>query len=223
LIKERHRKRMALSIVFPNQDELGKAKEFLSRLGYEYQEINRLRELGGIRVPFLVLQGGGNEAVHSILQARIALCGRVEYRPPLEGAVQDLPTPPEAAGHTFSYMEGGRMISLFRSKIAVAKAHEVVDGYATLWGIKCWINDVWARRHNIERCYESRREISVIEIFKRLPGTNCEKCGELTCLAFAALILQGKHRLSECRPVFEDGQYPNLLPPLQQIADGYGL
>jgi len=264
---------MALSLVFPNRDELGKAKQLLNRLCYEYHEVNSLAHLDEAAVPFLVVRENGSEAVHTLLQAKVALSGRVEYRPPLEDVDQGLPCPPEGQedivgrvvvmsltpcaadpekirliahisgdlskvmpylnavrrgsynpnANTFSYIDAGRMISLFQSKIAAAKAHEVLDGYATLWRIKCWINAVWARRESIELSYESRKAINVLEIFKRLPGTNCRKCGELTCMAFAALTLQGKHGIAECRPVFENGEYPQLLPPLQQIADGYGL
>ncbi len=259
--------------MFPNREELARAKGVLVGLGYEYQEINLPEVLEGLAVPFLVLQKDVSEAVHALMKARASLSGRVRYRPYMEDVADGLPEPvpqhqdkvgnvvvmsvgpcmadPEKirlishisgdigkvmpylnavrrgsynpSGNTFSYMDGGRMISLLRTKIAVAKAHEVFDGYATLWRIKSWINNIWERRDALEPSYESGKEITVLEIFKHLPGNNCKKCGELTCMVFAALTLQGKHRILECRPVFEEGEYPGLLPPVQQIADGYGI
>ena len=37
-----------------------------------------------------------------------------------------------------------------------------------------------------------------IQIFKRLPKTNCKECGKLTCLAFAMDLTAGEVDLSEC-------------------------
>ena len=37
-----------------------------------------------------------------------------------------------------------------------------------------------------------------MDIFKLLPQTNCRKCNEKTCLAFAASVFKGKRDLNEC-------------------------
>src|SRR4030042_988298 len=37
-----------------------------------------------------------------------------------------------------------------------------------------------------------------MEVFKLLDGSNCRKCNELTCLAFAAAVFKGQRRLIEC-------------------------
>jgi len=39
---------------------------------------------------------------------------------------------------------------------------------------------------------------NVMAVFKLLPQTNCRKCNEATCLAFAAAVFQGKRPLSDC-------------------------
>ena len=39
---------------------------------------------------------------------------------------------------------------------------------------------------------------NTMEIFKLLDKSNCRKCGEPTCLAFAAAVYQGKHTIEEC-------------------------
>jgi len=38
----------------------------------------------------------------------------------------------------------------------------------------------------------------MIEIYKKLPGTNCGKCGLSTCMAFAMKVKKSQVRLSEC-------------------------
>ena len=45
---------------------------------------------------------------------------------------------------------------------------------------------------------------NAMEVFRLLPKTNCRKCGESTCLAFAGAVFIGKSRLSDCPYVPED-------------------
>lgn len=52
---------------------------------------------------------------------------------------------------------------------------------------------------------------NVIEILNLLEKSNCKKCGEKTCMVFAAAVLQGKKQLGDC---------PQL--PREQVAQ-YGL
>lgn len=37
-----------------------------------------------------------------------------------------------------------------------------------------------------------------LEVYKRLPKSNCKQCGAATCLAFAAAVIKGEKRLQEC-------------------------
>ena len=46
----------------------------------------------------------------------------------------------------FTYMDGHRMVSLFRDRIGIAKANDIVDAWASLERVRCLANDVWARR-----------------------------------------------------------------------------
>jgi hypothetical protein len=43
-----------------------------------------------------------------------------------------------------------------------------------------------------------------MELFKLLPKTNCRKCNEPTCLAFAAAVFTGKRQIYECPCLDED-------------------
>ncbi len=42
-----------------------------------------------------------------------------------------------------------------------------------------------------------------MELYKYLPKTNCKKCKEKTCMAFALALLQGKARIDDCPPLLE--------------------
>jgi ArsR family metal-binding transcriptional regulator len=125
-------------------------------------------------------------------------------------------------GPTFTFMDEYRMVCLYSRRITMAKADDIVDAWAVLEGIRSRVNDVWARRHTISPSYERRERPPALEIYKRLPGTNCKECGELTCLAFAAHLWQGQTTLGRCRPVFA-GTHPHLKQALIDICAGLGV
>ena len=126
------------------------------------------------------------------------------------------------AGPTFTFMDGYRMISMYPRRIAVAKADEIVDGWRTLEAIRRRANDVWRRRGEIEPSYEMREKPPALEIFKRLPRTNCKMCGQTTCLAFAVRVYLGELPVDRCLPVF-GGEFGRLKDALMEICAGLGV
>ena len=125
-------------------------------------------------------------------------------------------------GPNLSFMDSYRMISLYPHRIAIAKADDIVDAWRTLEMIRCRVNDVWLRRSQIEPSCEMRRKPPVLEIFRRLPRTNCRTCGGLTCLAFAIRLYEGFASPLECKPVFA-GPLPGLREPLREICGHLGV
>ncbi len=101
--------------------------------------------------------------------------------------------------NTLTYNDAHRMIAVYANRITIAKADEIVDAWLTLARIRDLVEETWARRDSIVPLYETRKRPPAIEIWRRLPGTNCGECGERTCLAFAARLWSGRARLDECR------------------------
>jgi ArsR family metal-binding transcriptional regulator len=122
----------------------------------------------------------------------------------------------------FTYMDGHRMVSLFRDRVAVAKADDIVDAWASLERVRCLLNDVWGRRATITPSAETRRRPPALEIYKRLPGTNCRECGEATCNAFAWAVWRGDVQPHHCAPVFR-GDRGDLKDALLAICAGLGV
>ncbi len=91
-----------------------------------------------------------------------------------------------------------RMVALYGTRLAVGKTDEIVDTWRTLARVKDLVNRTWARRDTIEPCMEERSRPQPLQIFKRLPRTNCRDCGETTCMAFAARLARGEAVLSQC-------------------------
>lgn len=53
----------------------------------------------------------------------------------------------------------------------------------------------------------------MIDIYKKLPGTNCGECGEPTCMAFALKVKNAQRKIPDCPYVKEeDGESLNQEP-----------
>jgi hypothetical protein len=59
----------------------------------------------------------------------------------------------------------------------------------------------------------------MIEIYKKLPGTNCGKCGESTCIAFAMKVKKSQANLSDCP--FMGGESLPLPAPAPDSSSSY--
>ena len=126
------------------------------------------------------------------------------------------------AGPTFTFIDGHRMICLYPGRITIAKADEMVDAWRVLETIRRRVGEVWARHQQIQPSFERHERPPVVEIFRRLPGTNCHECGERTCLAFAARLWRGLAAPGLCLPAF-DGRQTRFREPLLEICRGLGL
>ena len=123
---------------------------------------------------------------------------------------------------SFAFCEQHRMVGLFARRITVAKADDVVDGWRVLEAIRCRAGRLWARRAELAPCHERRQRPPALEIFRRLPRTNCRACGEATCFAFAGRLWRGEASPTLCAPVFQ-GQYGHLRDALCDICAALGV
>jgi acetyl-CoA decarbonylase/synthase complex subunit gamma len=73
------------------------------------------------------------------------------------------------------------------------------------------------------------KELSPIEVYQLLPGTNCKECGETNCMAFAAKLVNREATLHECPPLLEpkhkeafDKLWALLKPSIRAVEVGTG-
>jgi ArsR family metal-binding transcriptional regulator len=114
------------------------------------------------------------------------------------------------------------MIVLYPRRITIAKADEIVDAWLTLEGIRRFAEETWANRARVEPCFTTRKKPPALEIFKRLPRTNCGLCGEPTCMAFAMRLWAGEASVRKCTPVFEPAN-ARTKEALIEIIAGMGV
>jgi ArsR family metal-binding transcriptional regulator len=125
-------------------------------------------------------------------------------------------------GPALSFMEGHRMVCVYSRRIAVAKADDLVDAWRCLESIRCRANAVWARRDRIQPFHGTRARPPALEIYNRLPKTNCGECGEKTCMAFALRLWGGEASPARCTPAFE-GKFRHLKAALREICAALGV
>jgi ArsR family metal-binding transcriptional regulator len=125
-------------------------------------------------------------------------------------------------GRTLTFMEGYHMMTLYPRRVAIAKADDIVDGWRVLEAIRCRVNEVYSRRTFIEPLYTKRDKPPALDIYKRLPRTNCRRCGQNTCMAFALSLHSGQTRPFLCQPVFEE-DYAHLRDGFREIVARLGF
>ncbi len=71
------------------------------------------------------------------------------------------------------------------------------------------------------------KQISPIDVYKLLPRTNCQECGEENCMAFATKLVNREKTIQQCSPLLQEDNkdaymklWALLKPPVKEIAVG---
>ncbi|MEW6220108.1 MAG: LuxR C-terminal-related transcriptional regulator [Thermodesulfobacteriota bacterium] len=73
----------------------------------------------------------------------------------------------------------------------------------------CHLNGLHARKGVLEPDFRRVRPVPALEVYRILPRTNCGRCGQPSCLAFAGALATGRADLDQC---------PGLAAPMEQKA-----
>jgi ArsR family metal-binding transcriptional regulator len=119
--------------------------------------------------------------------------------------------------------KGVRLITVYPRKVTIAKADDVADAEETLAWLCGKINYAYEHMDTIKPVYEGKIRVKPLDIYGLLPRTNCRECGEQGCLAFALLLLQEKHLLSDCGPLSREEKWGDKLGRLKEVLEALGL
>jgi ArsR family metal-binding transcriptional regulator len=125
--------------------------------------------------------------------------------------------------HTLTYTKGRRVINLYNIKVALAKIDDIIDAWNILNEIKDLVNKTYQNKDKIKPNYEAGVKLTPMQIYDWLPKTNCKRCGEATCLAFAVKLLQGEQKLENCKPLFVDKKFEKSKLIMQEMTETLGL
>lgn len=105
---------------------------------------------------------------------------------------------------TLTIKKDGKLFTLHAQHITLAKIEDEKEAEEILGWLKDLINDTYENRAKIEPNYSMAAELKALDIFKLLPGTNCKKCGEPACLAFAVKVVGRDIEIAKCDPLFSE-------------------
>ena len=109
---------------------------------------------------------------------------------------------PDTCVVTFRRTRG--FMTLYPDKIYITQVDSVNAGLELLNALVDAINATWDHRAELHPIHTQRRAPRPLDIWTQLPQTNCKRCGEETCLAFACNLLLQKRSLDECKPLKDD-------------------
>ena len=122
---------------------------------------------------------------------------------------------PETLTLTFRRQPG--FMTLYPDKVYITQVKDADEGLELLKALVEAINVTWEHRANLKAATTARRAPRWLDIWALLPQTNCKLCGEATCMAFAAAILQDKRELSECKPLLSDEAFVDRKAALEAM------
>ncbi len=94
---------------------------------------------------------------------------------------------------TLTFKKEGGLITLYPRKVAGGQIENIELAHRILNWLKDLVNECYKNKDKIEPLYERQQQLLPLDVYKFLPQTNCKKCAEETCLAFAVkLINEGK-------------------------------
>jgi len=96
----------------------------------------------------------------------------------------------------------GHLITFRPKNIAITKLEDEKDARAVMENLKHIINETYQNRDHIKPDYSSSKEVNASDINRLLPGTNCKKCGDRSCFAFAFKLARKEAAILKCVPLF---------------------
>lgn len=114
-----------------------------------------------------------------------------------------------------------RMITLYPTQAFVAKVIDEKDAEDVCEWLKDLINNTYDKKDEITPSYERKKKLSPSDIYKLLPQTNCKKCGEIKCFAFAFKVAKEEKNIILCSELLS-GNYNEKRDLLIQLLKSAG-
>jgi ArsR family metal-binding transcriptional regulator len=124
---------------------------------------------------------------------------------------------PETATLTFRRPHG--FMTLYDNRVYITQVVDTAEGLELFEALKNAINTVWEKRDELIAVTNKKRTPRHLDIWELLPRTNCGKCSEATCLAFAVGLLQHKRELDECPLLNNDMNFTDRRATLEAMLE----
>jgi ArsR family metal-binding transcriptional regulator len=112
----------------------------------------------------------------------------------------------DRAGEVLLRDTGNQKYAVRPREIRVAFVQNLADAQSIISELVAEVNRIWRQHDDIKPDHSEKIFPPVLGLYRRLPGTNCRRCGYATCMAFAADLSRGKCRPDQCPPLNEAAQ-----------------
>jgi ArsR family metal-binding transcriptional regulator len=109
---------------------------------------------------------------------------------------------PDAPTLTFRRRPG--FLTFYANRVTITQVRDVDEGVALLAALTEAINATWEHRQELTAVTHHRRRPGPLDVYALLPQTNCQQCGEATCMAFAFGLIQYNRAVAECPALAQD-------------------
>jgi ArsR family metal-binding transcriptional regulator len=121
------------------------------------------------------------------------------------------------AANALTWKKGGHNLAFHAFQIATGNVEDYEVAVKEIDGLIKLINRTWERRSEITPDTETRQRPPLMTVYKLLPQTNCQQCGEPTCYAFAIKLVVSQKKLNDC-PLLAEPQAAEQLAALQDLV-----
>jgi len=108
-------------------------------------------------------------------------------------------------------------VTIYPDKVYITQVDHVAEGLALLEALRDAINATWESRDELTTAASARRAPQHLDIYAQLPQTNCQQCGEASCLAFAVQVILRNRDLPACIPLYQDPAFSDRKKVLEAM------
>ena len=118
---------------------------------------------------------------------------------------------------TLTFRRPRGFLTLYPDRVYITQVADTQEGLDLFEALTDAINATWKNRAELVAVTKVRRAPRWLDLWSLLPQTNCKQCGELTCMAFAAALLQQQRLLGECLPLVSDPAFSDRRATLEAM------
>jgi ArsR family metal-binding transcriptional regulator len=116
---------------------------------------------------------------------------------------------------TLTFRRPAGFLTLYPDKVYITQIKDTEEGLTLLEALKDAVNATWQHRDRLVAVTQHRSTPRPLDVWMQLPQTNCKRCGEATCMAFAFALLQQQRTLQECEALVSDLSFADRRAALE--------
>lgn len=126
----------------------------------------------------------------------------------------------EPTGPYLRFMKEGKAVTLHARQVTITRLEDEEEARRVMEWLVEVMRSTHANRGRIQPSYRRRAELKLLDVYRLLPRSNCGRCGEPACLAFAAKVASGERGARDCPVLCEPGNEERLARLEEALGQG---